>query len=464
MKKQKTNVADQSIEMTDLVLNGGIVAAVGQISFDKFSENLWRIVLAATSDDLRESTEFIDTNITRLRALVRGAWYFLEHQKDMLYKETSVDRKWVDNPYRCLEAYRTVEDKRLNHRYSHLVDRFTRLSDAEVKNPTLVFDRFFRNNSLEGWLLLLRDWQRAGTSSIKKKLTLDLYPLKTYESLGSLLEAGYLVYYWSQASTSFRAPNAHLFDRCSFSAESYDDYNPLTGINWLFHYYDVRDMREDIETLFLPCCAPRKEFRVPADKLIDLMHELFCYGWLLLHTDQYPENWLDPDQFDVFYFPKIDLDPDEWRSRYLSDDEVHDIRQTLSVAYDGIDFKEQTALFYRLVTNSMTAGHMICEDRRLLVVRARLLRGLDILFLINLDLCKKRSKQENSLYPSTAKGTEFLKDQPLARQEEALLAEPPLVENLVKENIQKKRPMRRAKVKPNAEGMNKDEPSNRGAK
>lgn len=186
---------------------------------------------------------------------------------------------------------------------------------------------------------------------------------------------------------------------CSFGVGTYDDHNPLEAINWLFYFYDIDDIREDIRTLFLPCCAEQKELKLKPDQLINVLYELYCYGWLLLQTDFYPEKWLTPDCYCYFYYPIIQQDPANWSSSYLSYEESMDLQETLSIEYASSTVRSQVSVFYSLVINHLTKGHLVCNHEDYRAVKEQMLRVLDILFLINLDLCKKRVKEENRVYP-----------------------------------------------------------------
>lgn len=110
----------------------------------------------------------------------------------------------------------------------------------------------------------------------------------------------------------------------------------------------------------------------------------------------------DPNSMDFLRCPIPEKQVEYWKPKSLKGKEQKKLRKTLSKLYYGIDVRQEIyvveeRIIYHYHTDS--SGEMSEDD---LETRNRLLKTLDILTLIVLDLRKRRTKPEGVCYSPIA--------------------------------------------------------------
>ncbi|UZJ63714.1 hypothetical protein OKW96_14880 [Sphingobacterium sp. KU25419] len=392
---------EDEYETAWFLLNGGIFESIRYDNYESFNEKLWNLLVAMTSrndKDDKEKTKLTGT-LDTLILMVKGCHYFLHHKKRLKFKEDWIDIKWLPNPYRCLKKYRSKDDQKHNHYLAHFEDPFTKLSREESQNFSMAFENFFFEMDLSSWLNLLDDWKSCLLSDeILFEWEVDYAPLKTYEHLLKLYEACLVSYHW--AEYSYPPPNRHLLT--DFLASFYDGYryaNPLETIDAIFGNESYENLRQGIIELYKGCSHKRKGLNIKTCNLSTSIKWLLETGWLLLQTDFYPEDWLDPNSFSFIHCLTPEKDMENWRPRSLSVNERKKIRKTLSKLYYQMDIREEIREVDKDIFDYLDTNSTECLSNENFMKRNRLLKILDIQALIIMDLCKRRTKSEGIRYP-----------------------------------------------------------------
>lgn len=384
------------------LLRGGIIESFQYDTFESFNEKLWQLLIAMTSCSKKEDKEKtrLTETIDNLILMVKGCHYFLHHKKRLDFKEDWIDIKWLRNPYRCLEKYRSDDDSKLNHHLAHFKESFSNLTREEAQDFTLAFKNFFAEMDLSSWLNLLNDWKACleGNESLFD-WRVDFAPLKTYERLLTLHEACIIGYHW--AEMDYPPPNRHLIEDYLSSeyVNGYHSASPFEMIGDIFYEKNYSDIRQSILELYAICSCKRKGIDLKAIDLRSALRWLLETGWLLLQTDYFPEDWLDPNSVNFLRCPIPEKQAKYWKPKSLSGKEQKKLRKTLSKLYYGIDVRQEIyAVESRIIRYlDPNTSDSLSEDN--LATQNRLLKILDILTLIVLDLRKRRTKPEGVCYP-----------------------------------------------------------------
>lgn len=385
------------------LLNGGIFESFRYDTFESFNDKLWQLVVALTSsrDKSVEEKQQLVRTLDSIVLMVKGCHYFLHHKERLDFKEDWIDIKWCKNPYRCLKKYRPREDKKLNHHLAHFQEPFSMLSREEAQNFTVAFRNFFAEMDLTSWLSLLDDWKTClQENESLLEFMVDYTPLKTYEKLRTLHEACIISYHW--AEINYPPPNHHLI-MDYLSSEYVDGYgsaSPFDMAGSVFYEKNYDDIRQDILDLYPLCPCKKKQLKIEANDLRSTLRWLLETGWLFLQTDYFPEDWLDPDSIHVLYCPVPEAELEyHWMSKSLGFKERKNLRKTLSKLYYGIDVRDEIhAVESRVFDHFCTDSPEMEMTENNLKTRNRLLKTLDILTLIVLDLRKRRTKLDGIYY------------------------------------------------------------------
>jgi len=387
------------------LIEGGILESIQYGTYESFKKKLWDILVILTSQNNTEETkkEYIIDHLDNIVLMVKGCHYFLHHKKRLKYEEDWIDIQWLPNPYRCLEKYRPSEDEKLNHHVAHFDYNFTQLTREESQNFVIAFENFFSEMDLSSWLNLLDDWKRC----INEKESIfesggEYAPLKTYEQLLKLREACYVAYHW--VAISYPPPNKHLIVDYLGSdyINGYQSANPFEMTGEVFYEQSYSNIRQSILYLYPICRCERGTIVLTTRDLRYVLRWLLQAGWMFLQIDYFPENWLDPDKIDFLRCPIPEADIATWMPKSLSKKGQRNIPKTLSKLFYGVDVRDE---IYRVESRIMTylegkySEKYKDLDKEEVATRERLLKILDVLTLIVLDLRKRRTKKDGVCYP-----------------------------------------------------------------
>ena len=390
-------------EIPWFLLGGGITEAFQYDTFESFNKKLWELLVALTSRRKQSNVENIQLleTMDRIVLMVRGCHYFLHHKKRLKFTDDWIDIDWVKNPYRCMKKYRSNDDLTHNYHLAHFKERFTQLSRQEAQNFVLAFVDFFDKMDLSSWLNLLEDWKSC-VEDEKNLLeeAVDYAPLSTYEQLLKLHEACRVGIHWAQCS--YPPPNRHLIDAYLLSdyVNGYRSASPFEMIGDVFYEKSYADIRQSILSLYSLSPNERKSYPIPTHGLRCTLRWLQETGWLFLQTDYFPEDWLDPDRIDFLRCPIPQDQLDYWNAKSLSDKEQKNLRKTLSKLYYGIDVRQDIYQVEDRIIGHYHQDSTARMDDDDLATRNRLLKTLDILTLIVLDLGKRTTRTDGVFYPS----------------------------------------------------------------
>ena len=293
------------------------------------------------------------------------------------------------------------------------------LSQEEAQNFTIAFRNFFTEMDLSSWLNLLDDWRSCLQNDESLfELIVDYTPLKTYEKLRTLHEACIISYYW--AEFSYPPPNRHLIEDYLSSeyVNGYRSASPFEMIGDVFYEKNYVDIRQNILDLYPLCPCKKKQLKIEVNDLRSTLRWLLETGWLLLQTDYFPEDWLDPDKIDFLCcpIPKSQLEY-HWTPKSLDFKERKNLRKTLSKLYYCIDVRREIrAVENRVIHYYCTDTLEVEMDENNLKTRNRLLKTLDILTMIVLDVLKRRTKTDGVCYPPDPSNAEDTAIQKVADQ------------------------------------------------
>jgi len=384
------------------LLKGGIFESFRYDTFESFNEKLWELLTAMTScskKDGKEKTRLTET-LDKLILMVKGCHYFLHHKERLKFKEDWIDIKWYKNPYRCSKKYRSRDDQKLNHHLAHFKEPLSNLTREEAQDFTLAFKNFFAEMGLSSWLNLLDDWKSCLTGDESFfDWRVDCAPLKTYEKLLALHEACTIGYQW--AEMDYPPPNRHLIEDYLSSeyVNGYRSASPFEMIGDVFYEKNYSDIRQHILALYVSCSCKREGINTIAKDLRSTLRWLLETGWLLLQTDYFPEDWLDPDSIDFLRCPVPEELADYWKPKNLTAKEQRKLRKTLSKLYHNIDVRQE---IYTVESRIIRHLHPDVPDNLSeddLATKNRLFKILDVLTLIVLNLRERRTKSGGVCYP-----------------------------------------------------------------
>lgn len=386
------------------LIEGGILESIQYGTYESFKKKLWDVLVILTSQNNTGETkeEYIIEHLDDIILMIKGCHYFLHHKKRLKYEEDWIDIRWLPNPYRCLEKYRTRYDEKLNYHLAHFDYNFTQLTREEIQNFVVAFEGFFSEMDLSSWLNLLDDWKRCvnENESIFESGG-DYTPLKTFEKLLKLREACYVAYHW--AAIEYPPPNKHLYvDFLHTEYHSYKDANPLESIQSVLYEVNYHDFREDILLLYSGYSFHEMESQMDVITLRHNLRWLLNTAWLLLQTDYFPEDWLSPDKIDFLRCPMAENEVSYWRPKTLDFEESDNLAQTLSKVFHHVDLQDEIyQIDNRIILFLENTNNRIILEEYEFKTKDRLLKILDIFTVINLDIHSRRTKLEGIIYKSS---------------------------------------------------------------
>lgn len=371
------------------LLDGGIVEALQDDSFASFHAKLRQLLLllaAKTRKGKAKQKKALET-LEKVVLLVEGCQHFMHHKKRLGFVDDWIDVPWLKNPYRCVKQYRPADDERMNAHLAHFKEPFTQLSRLEAQHFELAFDDFFAQDELSAWRHRLTGWQ-AYLEGHVDRLAIDVVAdlLPSYEALQKLHEAATVACDW--ASLRYRAPNQHVLEDY-LAWELVDGYaaaNPFEIVADLFRSRHYGAIRASILALYGVAPAEASVAFVATDAVRSSLRHVLEAGWLLLQTDYLPADWFDADQIVFLRCPVAEGELQGWQPSSLTLEEQHDLRKTLSQLYAGVDLRHEIYLIEdKLIAYGRIAvAERLPDDER--ATRDRLLKILDVLTLIALDL------------------------------------------------------------------------------
>ena len=386
------------------LIEGGILESIQYGTYEFFKKKLWDILVLLTSKNNKGEgkEEYIIEHLDEIILMVKGCHYFLHHKRRLKYEEDWIDIRWLPNPYRCLENYRPRDDEKLNNHLAHFDYNFTQLTREEVQNFTIAFENFFSEMDLSSLLNLLDDWKRC----INENETIfesggDYTPLKTFENLLKLREACYVAYHW--AAIDYPPPNRHLYaDFLYTSYQSYKDANPLESIQSVLYEVNYHDFREDILLLYSGRSFQEKESQMDVVTLRHNLRWLLNTGWLLLQTNYFPEDWLDPDKIDFVRCPMPEKEVNYWKPKTLDFEEKDNLTKILSKVFHHVDLQDEIyEIDNRILLFLGNRSNRVILEEHEFKTKDRLLKILEIFTVINLDIQSRRKKVEGIIYQSS---------------------------------------------------------------
>jgi len=369
------------------LLDGGIVEALQDDNFASFHVKLRHLLLLLSTRERKvKRKKGLDT-LKKVVLLIKGCHHFMYHKKRLGFVEGWIDGPWLKNPFRCEKKYRAAEDVLLNHHLAYFEEPFTKLSREEAQNFVLAFEHFFAQDDLSVWLNRLEHWYAYLDGDID---TLDVesiaHLLADYEALQTLHEAATVACHWE--TLRYPAPNQHLLEDY-LAWELVDGYaaaNPFEIVADLFLDGRYTDIRGSILALY--GLAPTKEESpfLRADGVRRSLRGLLEAGWLLLQTDYLPADWFNPNEIALLRFPVAEAELLGWKPASLTDDEQQNLRKTLSQLYHGVNLHQELYRIEDKIINyyRLDAAEGLSESE--LATRNRLLKILDVVTLIALDL------------------------------------------------------------------------------
>lgn len=333
-----------------------------------------------------------------LRNLLLGC-HFFKHQKKYLKfnDDTWIDVKWIKNPYRCVPEYRSCKDKSLNHYLAHYKGLIQTLSRKEVQNFQLTFKKFFKAMDISEWLYMLDQWEKGIRKGENINEYMGIECSQYFNALSKLYEAALLAKSW--ADYSYFPPNHHLW---SVQLKSfYDGYaaaNPLDNLCYLFQDIDTTTIMHTIQALYLNYQSEKIRVYTDLNDFRSVVKRAIEVGWLLLQTNYYPDNWLNPDALDWINCPVSEEELDRWRPKYVTSEEQKNLPLTLSKLYYGLDIRDFIFDFEGRLIDYLSLKKLLKYEHTHHKIGITLFKIVEVLTLITIDLCKRKTDKEKIQY------------------------------------------------------------------
>lgn len=250
---------------------------------------------------------------------------------------------------------------------------------------------------LSVWLRMLYRWE--STLEINRSIAefMGLNPFKIFEAILKLHEACVVAMGW--ANLIYNPPNYHLWNYYLGSpCDGYDAANPYENISGVFGHMSYNDIAVGIRAIYLNMHTEEDQIKEDITQFRFVLKWLIETGWVLLQTDYYPQNWLDPNFMDHLHCAFSEKDLKFWRPENLDKEERENVVLTLSKLYHKIEVRE---FIYRVENRVIKYS----EDKSKLTVGATdletattLLKILDVITILDVDFCKRRTKIEGLHY------------------------------------------------------------------
>ena len=370
--------------------------------YEELKESLWYLTKAVTAQDPEQDYKTKDYGnvISTLKDLINGAWILKDRMRREQYTPPFFNVEWVVNPYRQKVKHQDRDYSKRNKPSIIVRGEFQQVDTREVSNFALALDDFFSRISVVEWSLLLDRWgEYAKKQDSIAPSGWDDQPLDTYENLLTLVEVAYFVKsaYYCEFLPECMPHNEHLFDNdftiIHLDAVNTGKYNPLEHINRIMHRYNASLLKQEIGDWF--DCGIEQDRIWDKDepgKLVRIYEDVAILlegGWLLTQGDEVPSTWLDPDAFEDFDTPMLE-EGGGLKEHHLSKKQVKNPHRALSKVYrrTGVGL-DREHLFYILqcALQNGAKTYNSFDD-----LRDKLFEIINLLYLINLDVCSRRTK------------------------------------------------------------------------
>jgi len=378
-------IAEVSNDIQDVFTPYGFLA---------LKNDLWELAKAVIQGKCEKQDEpDFSSLLATLDKLIEGAWQLLEYKNRLPFYQSSLNMLYDKNPYFFKDEDTNRPDICTVDYLIAFEDQFTMLTKEEVRDCFIALGKFFSVIGILDWKWLLKKW----TLFINSDTTVfnrgwDYSPLTTYEYLLKLVEALYLVTYWSNAE-SLPECNEHLFIEEKAIIEM--DYkhtrncNPLQQINWSYEQYNASILKDEVEVWF--ACSEEKERLWNKDEPAELIKiytdvvRLLEAGWLLTQSNEIPISWLHSNGLD----PKQEENSLEHVVRNLTKEQCDNIHITLANLYKstsigGIRRELKDRLWCALQTKEVYDFSS--------KIKKVIMPIIEVLYLINLEVCSRPNK------------------------------------------------------------------------
>jgi uncharacterized protein (UPF0297 family) len=376
-----------------------VTSVFNQYGYENLKADLWNLTKSVTSENYEG--KIITTNfspiVNALKNLVEGSWQLLEKKKRFNFKDPYFEVKQVINPYRQSLKDRSYNDGIINSHLARFKGAIQYLSKEESLNFEIAIGHFFNQLNVLDWTKLLDSWElyAASNTSIAGNGE-DQSPLDTYEHLMKLIEISYLVNEWDYSRCQI-SPNEHLFDNETIinqlDLEDMESHNPLVHINMIMADYNAGMLKIEIADFFDSACSKDTIWKTEEPgHAIKFCEKLICLweaGWLLIQSDEIPDSWMDPNQFENCEVPKRADLPEDLFIHHLKKKEIKNPARALSKIYRKTDMSFKRRHIREMLWYAMQTKRSPCDDHDNL--RKKLFILVEALYLINFEVCSRIS-------------------------------------------------------------------------
>ena len=333
-----------------------------------------------------------------VRNLLLGCHFFKHQKKHLKYNnELWLDVQWIKNPYRCVPEYRGYNDKSLNHHLAHYEGLIQNLSRKEVQNFQLLFKKIFKTMDLSEWLYMLNEWEKGIRKGENINEYMGIECSQYFDALSKLYEAALLVKLG--AEYGYCPPNHHLWSvQLKSFYDGYDAANPLENLAYLFQDISTTTLIHSTQELYLNQESEKTSIHTDFKQLRFIIKHAIEVGWLLLQTNYYPVNWLNPDALHWIHCPVAKEELESWRPQYVTLDEQKDLPLTLSKLYHEIDVRDFIFEFEERLLDYLSLKDLLKHEHSQHKIGITLFKIVEVLTLITIDLCKRKTDKEKIQY------------------------------------------------------------------
>lgn len=370
--------------------------------YENIKRELWSLTKNVTAQDYEGDFKAKDytKGINTMKDLINGAWIFKDRMRREQFSPPLLNVDWVINPFCQKEKHQDWEYNKRNRPLVLARGELQCLSTSEVRNFTSALDDFFSPLSVVEWGSLLDKWyEHTNKSDSIASSGWDDQPLDTYENLLRLVEVAYLVQDLSYCEfIQEGAPHNELLFEDNYTIMHLDagntgKYNPLEHINWIMHRYNATSLKKEIDDWF--DCGIEKDWiweKGEPGMLVRIYEDVATLlegGWLLTQGNEVPGFWLDPDTYEHFELPKLE-EKGQLKVCHLTDKQLAKPNRALSKIYRrtgiGLDRQQLREMLFWALQKEFKSYHPFSDLKKKLFII------IELLYLINLDICNRRTK------------------------------------------------------------------------
>ncbi|QIH32494.1 hypothetical protein [Sphingobacterium sp. DR205] len=340
--------------------------------------------------------------VSEIKKIIEEAWCVLQKSNRMEFKHEYLGIEWKPNPY-ALKKKNISEHHQYRTSFKRqFQNKITLINEYECRDFFLVFDDFFNQLDVINWLKLMDKWAEFSLGG--KGLISECYdytPHQTSHHLQRLFEACYLMDDFVFCP-GFYPPNSQLFHidymMLNCYSETYDGYNPFLLLAYLFTGYELSELKNSF-SYWMYCAKNQTEIYSKDEPgtllgLYKSIGELLEIGWLILHTLDMPEHWLDPARMDSdFDITKVNIK--EEVLTFLSREEQRNLRKSLHNFYKAnswFHYQRMTledALYYALQTK-----HQYYNIEHFEKLESNINKLMEILYALNREFMNSKLVEE----------------------------------------------------------------------